>query len=168
MARELIRQGEHVWDIIDDEHRACVACGLRLFLHRSRGWVLLDFFGRPNDMRLLGDGGQWGTCRPPPAGAVATVVIEYTGDPDIHPGCERIMHALAGDPSRALVGSRSAVRTVCRGTPAIWELGPSRDHPGWTWCPLCWPGELAPHEAHAQALHSMNMGGGSTRRRRKR
>jgi len=146
----LVRQGAHLWNVLDDEHRECVRCGLRLFKHARRGWVLVDFFGKPNDVALLGSGAggdAWGVCnarRPPSPEDV--VLIEYTGDPDVHPGCERRMHAL--------VGSGGDARPACGVPLTFWEVGPLRAHPGWTWCPSCWVTDFAPHEVHAQALMS--------------
>lgn len=127
---------QHNWFSYDDAHRACLRCGLRVFM-RGRGWQLVDYFGVPSPP-LLTSGGGWGACRPPPAPPIEeSVFIEYTGDPDVHPGCERIMHRFVGG-SRAGLIDLKTVGPICGALTTWWELGPARDWPGWTWCLDCW------------------------------
>lgn len=121
--------------------------------------------GVPAPFGLLPDGSRL-ECKPPRNLLPELVVIDYTGDPDRHPGCERFMHRIrdAADGHRATVVE--AAPTAC-GYPAVaWELGPARLHVGWTWCLDCFPeragqgaarGRLAPSpqetvwEAHQRA-----------------
>jgi len=137
----------HEWQEYDPFHRACVRCGLRLFMaHRDgrvKGWQTVDWRGVPGPLMIAARGGGWGQCSPPPAPPIPEpVIIEYTGDPDQHPGCERIMHAAGG-----LSGSAGGLVAVTGLTPACgvlpswWELGPARAWHGWNWCPECFPGK---------------------------
>jgi hypothetical protein len=140
------RKREHTWREYDEHHRACDVCGLRLFWTRGtaygqRGWVLMTHTGIVSP-HLLGDGGgDFGWCEPPEDPPIAeTVLIEYTGDPDVHPGCERFMHRVRGMPrdgAAALLDLRT-IRPACGWRCEWWELGPARDHVGWTWCFECW------------------------------
>ena len=134
---------DHDWLDYDETHKACLRCGLRLFWSKGtaygqRGWVLVDFNGvtSPN---LLGTGsGKFGRCTPPErTPVVETVLIDYTGDPEIHPSCERYMHRLPPAPKDALLDVKTLV-PVCGYRAEWWELGPSRDHVGWSWCLDCW------------------------------
>jgi hypothetical protein len=145
------RYGGHDWRIYDDTHRACVACGLRLFRHAVRGWLLLSFNGVPSQMPLLGsrfDPGAFGACSPPAAGEL--VFIEYTGDPDKHPGCERIMHRVPPSLVPREEDALSAVASMvppCRVLADFWEVGPARSWSGWNWCQECFPGREPRHRA---------------------
>jgi hypothetical protein len=137
---------EHQWIVYDENHRGCPRCGLRLSFHRER-WTLINYFGQPTS-HLLGDGrGAFGSCTPPRQTSDLLVLIDYTGDPDVHPGCERFMHrikeeTLPADP-RAAGGAAlvqlGAVVPACSFRPTWWELGPPRKHQGWTWCADCFP-----------------------------
>lgn len=142
------RHREHHWVEYDDTHRSCSLCGLRLFFRSGgilgAGWTLLDWRGVPTVTRLLGDGrGDFGACSPPPRPPIAeSVIIEYTGDPDAYPGCERFMHRLpfAHRESSELVSLGSIV-PECGWQCTWWEVGPARDYHGWTWCADCWNGK---------------------------
>ena len=137
--RYVVRAGGHVWHVLDETHMECTRCKLRLFRHARRGWLLVNFNGQPSDVRLLSDGsGAFGPCTSPRA-ASEMVLIAYTGDPDVHPGCERIMHAVDGI-DRALVSAGALVLPRCGTRATFWELGPTRKHVGWTWCRECFPG----------------------------
>lgn len=127
----------HDWEELDPEHKQCRTCGLRLFLTSGqwRTWVTLDHNGVPNPPMFNSQGDR---CVPPPAPPIADVVyIQYTGHPDQYPGCERIMHRVAGGGTPGLV-DLAQVRPVCGARCAWWEIGPARDHAGWTWCVECW------------------------------
>lgn len=133
----------HDWVIYDETHRACSRCSVRLHLGRM-GWTLTDYRGVPS-MPLLGDGsGGFGGCVAPPAPVIEAALIDYTGDPDLHPGCERYVHRLVdnrvGDGSVAALVHAGAVRTVCGFQPTWWEIGPARDWHGWSWCADCFGG----------------------------
>lgn len=136
------KRGEHVWLRYDEDHRGCQACGLRLF-RDGRQWIMVDYWGVPHG-NLLSDGtGSFGACNPPNVRALA-VLIDYTGDPDRHYGCERFMHRILTPPVMAPGQSEglvllSSVRPACGYQPRWWEVGPARDHVGWTWCYDCFP-----------------------------
>ena len=57
-----------------------------------RGWVLVNYWGVPTSNLLADVAGGFGSCTPPPIGSELVVLIDYTGDPDLSPGCERFMH----------------------------------------------------------------------------
>ena len=141
---------DHIWKEYDEHHRACLRCGLRLFwtqgtAYGQRGWVLLTYNGITSPPLLSATAGNFGACTPPPAPPIAeTVIIEYTGDPDRHPSCERFMHRLPGGSSAALLDVRAGVDPVCGWICQWWELGPARDHVGWTWCGDCFAGQGRP------------------------
>jgi len=130
----------HDWQVFDDTHQACKRCGLRLWRARSGGsWNAVTANGVPASFGLLPDGSRL-ECRPQTNQLPLLVVIDYTGDPDRHPGCERFMHRIRDgfDPAPALT-LLEAAPTAC-GYPAVaWELGPARLHVGWTWCLDCFP-----------------------------
>jgi len=137
------RELDHDWIEYDETHKACTRCGLRLFwtagAYGHRGWITMTHFGVPSP-HMLTSGGGFGACTPPKDPPIAeTVLIEYTGDPDVHPYCERYMHRLPGGSSRALVDLRT-LRPVCGWSCEWWELGPARDHVGWTFCGDCFAG----------------------------
>lgn len=134
---------EHDWCIVDEEHRVCERCGLRLVFYRGnvyrRGWLAYDVNGVPNPTLLMGqnaDGSFGGGCVPR-VFHTGMVLVEYTGDPDLFPGCERIMHRIA--PNDAALTKRQAdVFPVCGHRPIFWELGPERVNiQGWNWCQRC-------------------------------
>lgn len=139
----------HNWLEYDEHHRGCPRCGLRVFWSPSgRGWVLVNYYGQPTSNLLADVSGGFGSCRPPPQSNLV-VLIDYTGDPDRFPGCERFMHRIkdaplpshpsaAGGAAVVLLGS---VLPVCGYRPEFWELGPPRKHQGWTWCADCFPEE---------------------------
>lgn len=141
---------EHQWLEYDETHRGCPRCGLRVFLSpNGRGWVLVNYYGVPTSNLLADVTGGFGSCSPPPIGSELVVLIDYTGDPDLTPGCERFMHRIpdahvpsggsgAGGSAVVLLGS---VLPVCGYRPVWWELGPPRKHIGWTWCADCFPQE---------------------------
>jgi hypothetical protein len=145
------RGGPHEWKIYDEQHRGCVRCGLRLFwtheAYGSRGWVLVTGDG-VMVTRVLSDdtGNVWGRCERPSNVSVELVVVEYTGDPDKHPGCERFIHRLTSgelergrsDPGMVELG---AMWPACGWHPMFWEIAPARIHHGWTWCGDCFPGK---------------------------
>jgi hypothetical protein len=130
----------HDWQVFDDCHQSCKRCGLRLWRARSGGsWKAVTGDGVPASFGLLPDGSPV-ECRPPRNLLPGVVVIDYTGDPDRHSGCERFMHRVRdeADPGPALANPGGAP-TAC-GFPAVfWELGPPRLHLGWTWCLDCFP-----------------------------
>lgn len=135
---------EHQWRAYDEHHRACDHCGLRVFRRKlsdgrlGREWVLMDFRGVPSPALLgSGRGGGFGPCKSPPRGI--PVLIEYTGDPDVHPGCERIMHRAPEASSSSALLDLGALRPVCGWRCEWWELGPSREWHGWNWCADCFP-----------------------------
>jgi hypothetical protein len=141
----------HDWLEYDETHRACRRCGLRLFwtpgAYGQRGWLLVDYNGVTQGLMLASRGGGFGECSPPmrperPMPA-ETVIIEYTGDPDRHPSCERYMHKLPRHGPEALMDLRTLL-PVCRWQAVWWEIGPARDHVGWTWCGDCFPGKGPP------------------------
>jgi hypothetical protein len=131
----------HDWQVFDDTHQACKRCGLRLWRARSGGsWNAVTGDGVPAPFGLLPDGSPI-KCAPPRNVLPGLVVIDYTGDPDRHPGCERFMHRVRdeADPSSSALAVPAAAPTAC-GYPAVaWELGPPRLHVGWTWCLECFP-----------------------------
>lgn len=138
------REREHEWIEYDEHHKGCLHCGLRLFwtpgAYGQRGWVTMTYSGVPAPFMLTSGGSSFGDCHPPPEPPIAeTVLIEYTGDPDRHPYCERYMHRLPGGRSSSLVNV-STLRPVCGWACEWWELGPARDHVGWTWCGDCFYG----------------------------
>jgi len=145
------RGGPHRWRIYDEKHRACDVCGLRLFwtegAYGSRGWVLVTGDGVMIS-RVLSDSTSdaWGRCERPTNTSVELCVIEYTGDPDRHPGCERFMHLVAGvelQEGRGRPGlvELDALDPACGWKPMFWEVGPARWHAGWTLCGDCFPGK---------------------------
>jgi hypothetical protein len=144
------RPGPHQWKIYDEKHRGCTRCGLRLFwtsgAYGSRGWVLVTGDGELIS-RVLGDGYDvWGRCEPPTNTSAELVVVEYTGDPDNHPGCERFIHRLTGgelERGRSGPGlvELGAMLPACGWHPMFWEIAPARIHHGWTWCGDCFPGK---------------------------
>ena len=70
----------------------------------NSGWVLVDFNGVTSPNMLGSGGSKFGECTPPTrAPVVETVLIDYTGDPEIHPSCERYMHRLPPAPEGALL-----------------------------------------------------------------
>ena len=144
----------HDWIIYDEEHQACRRCGLRLWRRGSRAWQAITSNGVPASFGLLPDGSRVECVRPRNL-LPELVVIDYTGDPDIHPGCERFMHRLADGAGELAPSSRSlavpgAAPTAC-GYPAIaWELGPARVHVGWTWCLDCFPERAGARQRLAQ------------------
>ena len=146
---------QHNWREYDEDHRACDRCGLRLFRRKhpdgrvSREWVLLTWNGVPVANLLAGPGQNtnFGGCVQPRrlgagGGSInsggSLVLIEYTGDPDIYFGCERVMHALpdASEPGLLNVAN---LRPKCGWACEFWELGPARYHAGWNWCATCFP-----------------------------
>jgi len=137
----------HTWRIYDPNHRACERCGLRLFyttvgavgFGRGSGWLMLDFAGRPS-LPMLGGRNGLAECTPPAAGE--PVFIAYSGNPEIWPGCERVMHR---HPEGAALLDLGALVPSCGLRCAFWELGPARHSLGWTWCQDCYPGRNPPH-----------------------
>ncbi len=130
----------HDWLVFDDCHQSCKRCGLRLWRDRSGGaWKAVTGDGVPASFGLLPDGSRV-ECRRPRNLLPAIVVIDYTGDPDRHSGCERFMHRVrdAADPGPALANPGGAP-TACGYPAEFWELGPARVHLGWTWCLECFP-----------------------------
>jgi len=132
----------HDWQVFDDTHQACKRCGLRLWRARSGGsWNAVTANGVPASFGLLPDGSRL-ECRPQTNQLPLLVVIDYTGDPDRHPGCERFMHRVRDsfDPSPSPALALPAAAPTACGYPAVaWELGPARLHVGWTWCLDCFP-----------------------------
>jgi len=94
--------------------------------------------GQPFGHLMLADrAGTFGTCVP--IRFAETVLIEYSGDPDVYPGCERIQHHVSAAKMRtALTHPGSPILPSCRARLTWWELGPARRAPGWTWCRKCW------------------------------
>ena len=142
--------GAHDWRVYDEHHRGCVRCGLRLFYSAGtnsdaggRGWRFLSFYGVPSALMLRADDLEpFGGCTPPSA-AGETVLIEYTGNPDHFPGCERIMHRIPPASSDAVLLDLASIQPFCKVKCLFWELGPARAHPGWNWCWECYPGRSA-------------------------
>lgn len=137
----------HTWVEYDEDHRGCPRCGLRVFLSKTgRGWVLVNYYGVPTSNLLADVSGGFGSCRPPPHSNFV-VLIDYTGNPDVHPGCERFMHRIKdelpplheGALGGAQVVQLGSIVPVCSFRPTWWELGPPRKHAGWTWCLDCFP-----------------------------
>ena len=150
----------HDWIIFDEEHQACRRCGLRLWRRGAGSWNAVTANGVPAPFGLLPDGSRI-QCVPPSNFLGELVVIDYTGDPDRFPGCERFMHRVRGadqPTSPDAVTVPGAAPTACGFQPMGWELGPARVHPGWTWCADCYPdrararGRLAPAPQVARAL----------------
>lgn len=140
------RARAHDWVEYDENHRACRHCGLRLFYSHGaygrRGWLLLNYFGVLQPLHMIGsdsgDSLSFGECSLPVEPPIAeTVIIDYTGDPDVHPECERFMHRVPPSSGAALLDPRT-LRPACGYCPEFWELGPARVHDGWTWCLECW------------------------------
>lgn len=145
---------QHMWRVYDENHRACDRCGLRLFRRKhldgqvSREWVLLTWNGVPVANLLQGPGrnSNFGSCVQPRrigsggdmVNSGSLVLIEYTGDPDIHFGCERVMHLLPDAAEPGLLDV-SNLRPKCGWQCEFWELGPARYHAGWNWCATCFP-----------------------------
>jgi hypothetical protein len=132
----------HDWIIYDEQHQACRRCGLRLWRRGAGSWNAVTANGVPAPFGLLPDGSRLECVRPSNL-LPELVVIDYTGDPDVHSGCERFMHRIrdGADPasSSAALALPGAAPTAC-GYPAVaWELGPARVHVGWTWCLDCFP-----------------------------
>jgi hypothetical protein len=141
---------QHTWLEYDEKHRGCPVCGLRVFLSPSgRGWVLVNYYGQPTSNLLADVSGGFGSCQPPAQSSKLVVLIDYTGDPDRFPGCERFMHRIKDEPQindpsgagGAAVVLLGSVLPICGFRPTWWELGPPRKHQGWTWCLDCWPEE---------------------------
>lgn len=134
---------EHHWREYDEHHRACDRCGLRVFRRKhqngelAREWVMMDWRGVPSPPLLGSSGGGFGSCKLPPKGF--PVLIEYTGDPDVYPGCERIMHRAPEASSSSALLDLGSLRPVCGWRCQFWELGPSREWHGWNWCADCYP-----------------------------
>lgn len=147
----------HQWREYDPFHRACERCGLRVFMRHSdgrvRGWQSMNWRGQPGPLMLQArEGDAWGTCSPPPKPPIPEpVIIEYTGDPDQHPGCERVMHVAGGLGSSAGLVSVAALAPACGVEPTWWELGPARAWHGWTWCAECFPTHKPHHVRRAAA-----------------
>jgi hypothetical protein len=134
----------HEWQEYDPFHKACTRCGLRVFMRhqdgRVRGWQTVDWRGMPGPLMLAARGEPGGACTPPPAPPIPEpVIIEYTGDPDQHPGCERVMHVAGGLGSAAGLVSVTSLVPACGVLPLWWELGPARQWHGWNWCATCFP-----------------------------
>jgi hypothetical protein len=130
----------HDWIVYDDQHQACRRCGLRLWRRGAGAWQAVTSNGVPAPFGLLPDGSRV-ECSRPRNQLPGVVVIDYTGDPDIHPGCERFMHRVRdeADPPSSALAVPAAAPTAC-GFPAVaWELGAPRLHVGWTWCLDCFP-----------------------------
>jgi hypothetical protein len=140
----------HNWLEYDEDHRGCPRCGLRVFRTPTmRGWTLVNFYGVPTSNLLADVSGGFGSCRPPPYTGDLVVLIDYTGDPDRFPGCERFMHRVreeqvpkhASADGGAQIVHLSSVLPACGYKPEFWELGPPRKHIGWTFCADCFPSE---------------------------
>jgi hypothetical protein len=130
----------HDWQVFDDTHQACKRCGLRLWRKGAGAWNAVTANGVPAPFGLLPDGSELKCVRPRNL-LPGLVVIDYTGDPDVHPGCERFMHRIRDehDPPSSALAVPGGAPTAC-GFPAVaWELGPPRLHLGWTWCLDCYP-----------------------------
>ena len=130
----------HDWLVFDDTHQSCKRCGLRLWRRGAGAWQAVTANGVPAAFGLLPDGSAV-ECKRPRNQLPGLVVIDYTGDPDVHSGCERFMHRVrdAADPASSALAVPAAAPTAC-GFPAVaWELGPARLHIGWTWCLDCFP-----------------------------
>lgn len=134
----------HDWIVYDDTHQACRRCGLRLWRRGAGAWMAITSNGVPAPFGLLPDGSEVKCVRPRNL-LPLQVVIDYTGNPDVHSGCERFMHRIRDDADPSRSSSRTALAlpdgapTAC-GFPAVfWELGPARLHLGWTWCLECFP-----------------------------
>jgi hypothetical protein len=130
----------HDWIVFDDQHQSCRRCGLRLWRVGAGSWNAVTLNGVPAPFGLLPDGNPI-KCAPPRNLLPGLVVIDYTGDPDRHPGCERFMHRVRdeADPASSALAVPGGAPTAC-GYPAVaWELGPPRLHLGWTWCLDCYP-----------------------------
>jgi len=141
----------HEWKVFDEHHRACLRCGMRLFWAErtnadmgGAGWRMLDFYGVPSKPLLSAGEADFGTCTPPDVSA-ETVLIEYTGNPDRFPGCERIMHAMPPAAAGGGLLDLGAVMPLCGVRCEFWELGPVRSWPGWTWCQDCFAGRELKH-----------------------
>lgn len=131
----------HDWQVFDDCHQSCKRCGLRLWRRGAGAWQAVTSNGVPAAFGLLPDGSAV-ECKRPRNQLPELVVIDYTGDPDVHSGCERFMHRIRdeADPtSSAALAVPGAAPTAC-GYPAVaWEIGAARLHIGWTWCLDCFP-----------------------------
>jgi hypothetical protein len=141
-SRGIVRDGEHEWRSLDEVHKECLRCGLRLFFYEGgvygpRSWVTYDHFGATIQTRILPQrAGTFGACMPRPQ--AEWVLIEYTGNPDKWPGCERIMHKPLGAAGHLL--DPGVVPTpMCEKELQWFELGPPRTHVGWNWCAVCLP-----------------------------
>lgn len=141
---------QHNWLEYDEDHRGCPRCGLRVFRSPTqRGWTLVNYYGVPTSNLLADHSGGFGSCHAPPYTGDLVVLIDYTGDPDRFPGCERFMHRIRDEqiPTQpgAAGGSQlvhlSSVLPACGYKPEFWELGPPRKHIGWTFCADCFPTE---------------------------
>lgn len=139
-SRAVVREGEHEWRSLDEEHKECLRCGLRLFMYAGgvygpRGWITYDHFGATIQTRILPQrAGTFGNCNPRPQ--ADWVLIEYTGNPDRFPGCERIMHKPLGAAGH-LLDEGVIPSPMCAKDVQWFELGPSREHVGWNWCATC-------------------------------
>ena len=133
----------HDWQIYDLKHQSCRRCGLRIFwtsgAYGAVGWVTLTGDG----VMLTTRGADAAPpCHRPRNVSVELIIIEYTGDPDKHPGCERFMHRLADEElERTGRPSLGNMLPRCGWQARFWEIGPARIHPGWTVCGDCWPGK---------------------------
>ena len=148
-----MRETPHEWKIYDERHRSCVRCGLRLVFFRGNaygasGWTLITGDGVMISHVLADSSESWGRCEPPTNTSVELVIVEYTGDPDQHPGCERFMHRVqGGEVERGRGGpglvALDAFAPACGWRPMFWEVAPARLHPGWTLCGDvgCFPGK---------------------------
>jgi len=145
----------HDWVVYDELHQSCRRCGLRLWRSRSGGsWNAVTGDGVPASFGLLPDGSRV-ECRRPRNLLPELVVIDYTGDPDRHPGCERFMHRIRDefDATSSALALPAGAPTAC-GYPAVaWELGPARLHLGWTWCLACYPDRAG--EGNARGRRAM-------------
>lgn len=120
---------EHEWIEHDRDHRECRRCGTRLLWQNGKGWLGYDRNGVWTSPRI-------GGCSGRPEAFGDLVLIDYTGNPDVYPGCERFMHQLKhADPALARAGAAQVAR--CGYAPEFWEIGTIRDHVGWTFCLAC-------------------------------
>jgi len=143
----------HDWQIFDETHQSCKRCGLRLWRRGAGAWQAITSNGVPAAFGLLPDGSAVKCVRPPNL-LPELVVIDYTGDPDVHSGCERFMHRIrdgAGESSALAVPG--AAPTACGYPAVVWELGPARLHIGWTWCTDCFPERTGEGIARGRRQH---------------
>lgn len=148
----------HDWIVFDDTHQSCKRCGLRLWRRGAGSWMAVTSNGVPAPFGLLPDGSE-AKCQPPRNQLPLLVVIDYTGNPDVHSGCERFMHRVRdeADPGAGGLALPAGAPTAC-GFPAVfWELGPARLHLGWTWCLDCFP-ERARDGARQRLAPALHVG----------